>query len=411
MVLLWALRRLAPARGSPLSALHVHHGLSPQADRWAAFCGELCAGWGLALAVEHVTVARGDSLEAAARRARYAVFGRLGEVALALGHHRGDQAETVLLNLLRGAGVRGAAGMPPLRRLDGGVRLLRPLLELPRSAIVAAARAAGLAWVSDESNEDTRLARNFLRHRVLTPLAGAMPGAEAALARAAGHFREAEGLLAELAEIDLGACGGADGARVAALAALGEARARNVLRALLRRAGAPPVTGDWLAEALRQVVEARDDGAPAVCIGGWSLRRYRGVVHAVAPAAAGGTAAEPWDGAAALAWGASRLRFEPCVGAGLARARLAEGSWSVRPRGGGERMRLAAGGARRSLKNLLQEAGVPPWRRAGMPLLFHGEELAWAPGVGVALEYRCPAGEPGLAPHWEAGGDTLLTSR
>lgn len=406
VVLLDVLREAAPERQLRLSAVHVNHGLSPHADRWEAFCRDLCAGWGIPVEVARVTVRRGDSVEAAARRARHAAFERLGGLTVALGHHRSDQAETVLFNMLRGAGVRGAAGMPELRQLPGGTRLLRPLLAVPRSAILARARLRGLEWVEDESNADPSLTRNFLRLEVMPRLAARLPGCEAALAAAAARFAEAESLLDQLAAGDLSvSLDDSGGVPVAALVSLGEARARNLLRALLRRAGAPAVTAAWLAEALHQLCQARDDGGPVVAVAGWTLRRYRGVVHLVA----GGHGAPsghalPWRDEGSVAWGSGRVWFSPAQGHGLACRMIGAGDWWIRARAGGERMRLAPDRPARSLKNLLQEAGVPPWRREGMPLIYHGRMLAWVPGVGVALEYRCAAGEPGLVPHWETGG-------
>src|SRR2546428_12247393 len=149
-----------------LSAIHVHHGLSPNAGAWARFCRALCTRWGVPLAVRRVKVAKkGKGLEAAAREARYRAFRNNPCDAVAPAHNRDDQAETVLMNLLRGAGVRGASGMPPRGRLDGKM-LLRPLLEVPRAAVLAYAREQGLEWVEDESNADEALTRNFVRRRL-----------------------------------------------------------------------------------------------------------------------------------------------------------------------------------------------------------------------------------------------------
>ena len=209
VVLLHVLAVLGP-RGH-LRAVHVHHGLSANADRWADFCTGYCRDLGIDLLVERVEVDRhsGSGLEAAARAARYRVFsGSAGELLL-LGHHQGDQAETVLFNLLRGAGVAGAAGIPVERRRQQ-LRILRPLLDVSRDAIEAYARDHRLDWVDDESNCDTGLSRNFLRHRVLTVLGARFPAAERNLAQAAGHFAEADVLLGELALIDWRAA--ADGA-------------------------------------------------------------------------------------------------------------------------------------------------------------------------------------------------------
>src|SRR5258708_2882834 len=149
-----------------ISAIHVHHGLSPNADAWAAFCRRWCKQWGVPLRVSKVKVRRsGKGLEAAAREARYGAFGKLDADVIALAHHLDDQAETVLMNLLRGAGLRGAGGMRPLARFQGKI-LARPLLEIPRKELEGYARLHRLQWIEDETNADETLARNFLRRRL-----------------------------------------------------------------------------------------------------------------------------------------------------------------------------------------------------------------------------------------------------
>ena len=187
-----------------VSAVHVHHGLSPSADDWTSFCEDLCRAWLIELSVERVTVERdsADGLEAAARRARHAAYDRTAADWLLLAHHQGDRAETMLFNLLRGAGVRGAGA---LRERSG--RILRPLLGVGRPAIIAYANAHGLRWVEDDSNSDLQFSRNFLRHRVLPLIEERFPAGSARLAAAAGHFAEAADLLDELALADLAASG------------------------------------------------------------------------------------------------------------------------------------------------------------------------------------------------------------
>lgn len=271
VALLHALRGLE----CPLSALHVHHGLSANADRWESFCRDLCQAWDIPLAVERVEVERDspEGLEAAARRARHAAFGRTPGDWILLAHHRGDQAETLLFNLLRGAGVRGAAAMG-----ERNGRLLRPFLAIGRAGIVAYAEAIGLSWIEDESNDDVRFSRNWLRHRILPELARRFPGAEAGLAAAAGRFAEAQTLLDELAEADLGDAPMDFPVAVERLQDLAAPRARNLLRCLLSRRGIGIPSEERLAEALRQCLEAGPDRHPSVEFGAWRLVRRRGEV-------------------------------------------------------------------------------------------------------------------------------------
>lgn len=273
VALLHCLRAAVPR--NQVSALHVHHGLSPHADAWAAFCRDLCGAWNVPISLSYVAVERGshDGLEAAARRERHRVFDRAKGDWLVLAHHRDDQAETILFNLLRGTGLRGAAAM---REASG--RLLRPFLAIARSEIEAYATTHALTWVDDESNADTAFSRNYLRHDVLADINRRFPGASANLAAASGRFAEAQSLLDELALQDLGDPAAEFPIPLAVLISLSEPRARNVLRYLLqqKRIGIP--SDARLREALRQLVHAANDRHPAIVFGGHRLLRRGGWV-------------------------------------------------------------------------------------------------------------------------------------
>lgn len=274
VVLLHLLSRLD--LGPRLSALHVHHGLSPHAEAWTAFCMELCNRLGVTLRMERVAVDGGSGLglEAAARQARYEAFCRCGADSLLLAHHQGDQAETLLFNLVRGAGVTGAAGMPAERRL-GTLRLLRPLLDVPRAEIEAWARENGLAWIEDESNKDTGFSRNFLRHEVLPVIEGRFPGAAACLAGAAAHFAEADSLLSDLAEADWLACAEGDCLPMAALRRLPPVRLKNLLRHRLRCLGWRVPAARRIEEFVRQLLESAPDTHPALQLPDGEMRVLR----------------------------------------------------------------------------------------------------------------------------------------
>ena len=281
VVLLHVLAVLGP-RGN-LRAVHVHHGLSENADCWAAFCADYCRDLGIDLLVERVEVDRhsGLGLEAAAREARYRVFsGSAGELLL-LGHHQGDQAETLLFNLLRGAGVAGAAGIPVERRRQQ-LRILRPLLDVSRDAIETYARDHQLAWVDDESNRDTGLSRNFLRHRVLTVLGARFPAAERNLAQAAGHFAEADVLLGELALIDWRSAADGEALKLAMLRELSLPRLKNLLRYRLRQLGWRAPAAVRLDEFARQLQTAGADRHPALDLAEGTLIAGGGVLRWVA---------------------------------------------------------------------------------------------------------------------------------
>jgi tRNA(Ile)-lysidine synthase len=406
--LLHLLAGLRPGLGFSLAALHVHHGLSPRADDWAAHCENVCRGLDVPLAVERVRVERGaEGPEAAARAARYRVFSRLDADALALAHHRDDQAETVLAQLLRGAGAKGLAAMPVCRVLAGGrLRLLRPLLDVPRAWLVAWALDRGLEWAEDESNRQPHLTRNALRHEVLPLLESRFPGAGAILAAAAGRFVETAGLLDDLADLDGREAPTAAGLALDRLAALPEPRARNLLRRHLERAGAS-LHPDALRESLRQLLSAREDAQPSVAFGEVSLRRYRGRALVVPSDRGQGQDEAPaspesprlWRGEASLPLGdGGTLRFEPLVGGGV---RLDPGPVTVRRRLGGERLRVAPNRPRRCLKDLLREAAIPPWQRDRLPLVYVDDRLAWVAGIGPDAAFRAGAGERGWLISWD----------
>ncbi|HXZ50385.1 MAG TPA: tRNA lysidine(34) synthetase TilS [Burkholderiales bacterium] len=379
VVLLHLLAHLAPRHGYALRAIHVDHGLSASSGSWASFCRRLCREWSVPLEVRRVKVGkrRGIGLEAAARAARRAALGRVRADALALAHQLDDQAETVLMNLLRGTGLRGASGMP-VRGTLGGKMVVRPLLAVPRTAIVRYARAHGLQWVEDEMNDDLSLTRGYLRRQILPLLEQRYPRWREALARAARHFAEADELLHRRAP-------------ASPALALREHLAAHGLRAPTERR---------LADMLRQLsghgarTEIRHDGAV--------LRAYRGQVTLERAAPPAQFAPVRWSGERRLRLPepAGELRMRPARGAGIDRARLEAGEVRVCQRRGGERLQLDPGRPRRTLKNLFQEAGVPPWWRGRLPLIYCDGELVWAPGLGIDARYRAAPGAPGLLPEW-----------
>lgn len=406
VVLLHALACLrASGLACELSALHVHHGLSASADAWADFCAEFCRRLGVPLEISRVVVPRdsGEGLEAAARRLRHAVFAACPADWLALAHHRDDQAETVLFRLLRGAGVKGAAGMLAERPQAGGPRIIRPLLALPRSVIAGYSEAHSLAWIEDESNADLRYRRNHLRREVMPRIEQQFPGAAQALARAGGHFAEAGLLLDELAQADRRAVVGHQGyIDVARFNALSAPRARNLLRSELLAAGFRAPEARWLDEALRQLATVSAGSETCVATPDGELHVYRGELHIVRYRPVLAEGAIPWCGEEGLPWGAGRVLFSATVGEGIHRGLLAGDPVYLRCRQGGERLQPDPRRPVRTLRKLLQEAGVPPWERSHLPLLWCGERLVWVGGIGSAAAFVCPPGEQGLAVLWQA---------
>ena len=416
VVLLDVLRRLAKKIRCELVALHVNHQINPAAASWARFCRAYCKRLGVALTVVKVQVPRTASLEAAARDARYAAFAALPADFVALAHNLDDQAETVLLQLLRGAGVKGVSAMPELRIVDRGLRLegnirskgvlnpaiLRPMLDIPRSEIEAYAKSRKLKWIEDDSNADTGFDRNFLRHRLLPVIEERYPAYRKTLARAGRNFAEAAGLLDELAQNDAQYAG--NRLDIAALRRLTVPRAKNALRLFLAANGVLMPNAARLAECVRQVQEPRA-ASIAIDLGAHELRRYAGELRVVAKAASPAPGfCRTWQGEARIAMpelGAA-LVMKKCRGAGISLAKLQAAPVTVRLRQGGERLRPDGGRPRRSLKNLLQEARLPPWLRGRLPLLFCGDALVYVPGIGIDSAFSAVRGEPGVKPSWVA---------
>ena len=420
-VLLHALASDPQLRAGGLRAIHVHHGLHPDADQWARHCAQLCASLAVELVLEHVQVARdsGTGLEASARAARYAGFERRlapGE-CLVLAHHRDDQAETVLLRLLRASASGGLAAMMPSRDFAGGL-LLRPLLETPRTQLLDYARAQGLEWMEDTSNLDESMDRNFLRLRVLPLLRERWPQADAALARSAALLADDARLLREGARQRLETLRQHDATTlsVAALLQLEPAWRTRVLREWLSALRVPALPGDAFAIIDSDLLNASPDAAAQYRWAGMVLRRWRDQLHVETQRDA---LASDWScnwhgrGSLLLPTGDSLL-FENDVPAddvlpGSA-AELAEAvndsfhGFVVHARHGGERIGLPGRTHSSTLKNLLQETDVPPWQRERIPLLQSEDGELLAAGdriISGRLEQFCRKHSVRL--HWHQG--------
>ncbi|HEX9396549.1 MAG TPA: tRNA lysidine(34) synthetase TilS [Burkholderiales bacterium] len=358
------LLHLLKARGFSLQAVHVHHGLSPNADAWAGFCAKLCRRWGISFSLHRVNVRKsGKGLEAAAREARYAVFRKLPQQGVVLAHHLDDQAETVLMNLLRGAGSRGASGMAPVSDFHGKT-LLRPLLDIPRSAILAYARRHRLDWVEDESNADEALTRNFIRRRIGPLLEAKYPKWRESLARAARHFSQRE---------------------------LGK---EDLLRSFLQSNGMKAPSEAKLVEMLKQL--AASGSATRIDHDGSTLRVYREKIFLEKKNDTGVPTLQ-WKGQSRLALPGGELHFRRVRGGGFDAGKK---PLTVRARSGGERLQPDPRRPRRTLKNLFQEAGVPPWQRDQLPMLYSGTELVWVPGLGIDARFQTAPKRSGWVPEW-----------
>lgn len=406
-VLLASLVELQKSLDFNLEAMHVHHGLSPNADHWAEFCAKTCIGYGVPLEMVRVNVdkASGLGIEASARAARYQALlsGNVDYVVLA--HHQDDQAETFLLQLLRGAGLKGLSAMA---EVDLQRRLLRPLLNTSRQEIEHYAKVAQLDWIEDESNLDVDFDRNYCRHEILPIIQKRYPAANQTLARSAAHIAEASELLDDLASLDAQVGIESGCLNIEVLTALSVPRAKNLLRWWLASDGFPMPSKERLADMLTQLCQAQSDATMKITLGDAQIRRYQGMAYIEYKS---GMSAQPiamiWQGEAELIMpDGSRLLFERKQGQGLAIDRLGGHKLRIASRAGGEKFKPDLARPTRTLKYLLQEANVAPWLRERMPLIYLDDTLAVVPNVGVSCLMQAAEKEMGLVIRW--GIDTKI---
>lgn len=396
-VLLHQLAALRSQFTLQLRAVHIHHGISDFADAWVTHCQTICERWAVPLDVVHVTLHNdGSGIEAQARSARYAAFAQIiqPDEALVTAQHLDDQCETVLLALKRGSGPAGLAAMPETLPFGDNV-LLRPLLSISRETLEAYAHAHQLTWIDDDSNQDDRYDRNFLRLRVLPLLQARWPHFARSVARSAALCGEQEALLDELLADEIASLITPEGSlTIAPLHEASQGRRNALLRRWLTQRDAPPPSRAMLERVWREVALSRDDAAPRLQIGAYDVRRYQGQLWWIKRQAAPGKQSVIWQ----PPYTPLKLPLE------LGILRVAQTGYAVRAPEQDEQVsvRFHAPGnwhivgreRSRSLKKLWQELSVPPWRRDTTPLLFYGEQLIAAPGIfvtrqGQAQDHAC----------------------
>ncbi|GAB3628198.1 tRNA lysidine(34) synthetase TilS [Pandoraea terrae] len=401
MALLDALAQCAALDASIQAfAFHVHHGLAAAANDWLRCCAREAETRGVTFDARHVDVPRNarQGIEGAARAARYTALAGMAEAhgvhLLLTAHHADDQAETVLLQLLRGAGLPGVAAMPALGAMPGqgagGRMMARPWIGVSRATLQAYAEVRGLTWVDDPSNTDTRHLRNGLRHDVMPALARHVPGYRDTLGRFARHAAQAQGLLDQLAAIDWAAADLGDGRLSRTVVqALDADRVANLLRYWVARVGLPMPSEARLDEWVKQVREAAADASLTLPHGEGVLRLYRGALQWTRVFAADDAPADAtlqWRGE--LEWRLpawhGRIGFAPAAPgeSGIEESILRAHRLVARARGGGERLRLRVDGHSRSLKHWFQAMGVPVWRRQ-VPVVWLDDRLLFVPHLGL----------------------------
>lgn len=407
MVLLEALDQLRQCHPlPPLKAIHVHHGLHPEADNWTAHCRRECAARGIELHVQRVRLPAGGNIEELARDARYAVFQQYLQMDdwLLLAHHADDQLETLLFRLLRGTGVRGMAGMPISRRLGRG-SLLRPLLGWSREQLAEWAATRQLAWIDDPANADPRYARTALRHQLLPYLREHWSNLPDNLLRLAEHASEANQLLDERAQEDLQAATVALGdawldcwpnLALAALDSLSPARQKNLLRYWLRRHGVRLPDQRHL-HALQEQLASDQDSQPQLAMDNARIYRSSGRLWLLPGTGMPAGLAQPLAGCRSIALRAGNGWLQLRSGGPLG---WRAGNWRIDYRRGGEQIKLP-GRPTQSLKKLFQQAAIPAWLRPAVPLLYCDDQLVSVAGRWNAEQMLRGAGQEGFSVCWE----------
>lgn len=404
-VLLHAVAQASVGSGVLLLAAHVDHGLHPDSAQWETRCRDVVAKLGIEYRSQRVVLNRqdGSGPEATARDARYAWLGSLMQTGdwLLSAHHETDQAETLLLNLMRGSGLTGLAGMGSMRRFSKGF-LVRPLLGVPGDDIRAYAEEHELRWSEDPSNADTNLDRNYLRKEILPLLAARWPAVVARLRQSADLAAESSELLSVLADLDLAASPSSNRLDIRSLTDRSGPRLRNAIRQAVRKCGLAPPPASRLYQVEHEMIPAKDDAQPLVAWPGGEIRRFRDHLYILSPA----TTSSPLPGGTLrpgmpldLGEGNGTLMLEPCASGGIASSIAANGL-DIRYRQGGEVIRMANRSQHHKLKNLFQEKAIVPWMRERLPLLYAGEKL-----VAVAdlwIDADCFAND-GFAAKWIDG--------
>jgi tRNA(Ile)-lysidine synthase len=396
----------AQAHGAILHAFHIHHGLSPNADAWLIHCEQQCAALNVPFAARRIQLqaAKKTGTEAAARKARYAALGALcaeHEVQLLLtAHHLDDQAETVLLQLLRGSGPAGLSGMDAANTAASLLQnekliMARPLLQASRKQLESYVSQHHIRHIHDESNDDPRYARNALRHTVMPALEQHFPGFQERFARSAQHAQSATRLLSELAEQDLAATLDGDQLDISKLRTLSQDRAYNLLRHWFATRGYSMPSTAWLAEMLTQLLEAKYDAQLLVTHPDCHVRRYRDRLHLTPKLAELEGMREDqfddkpgtefiWNGESELAFPAygGVLYFEPAE-EGFDPDWLRAQKLLIEFRRGGEKLKLASNRPTRPVKYHYQALNIPAWERSRLPVVKNASQLLFAAGIGM----------------------------
>lgn len=386
-----------------LKAIHIHHGLFKEADQWAEHCQKICAELKVDLQIIKVEVKRskGISIEEAARSARFSALAKILQEndVLITAHHADDQAETCLLQFLRGAGIKGLASMPSIISFAKGF-LARPFLKISRADILNCAKKNNLSWIEDKSNHDLNFTRNFLRFKIMPEFKKRWPNVNKTISRAANNCAEANELLKDLAVQDMRKLQGSitNTLSIARLQKLSLPRQKNVLRQWIQTQGFRLPSAIKLQHIITDVINARIDAAPCVAWGKIEIRRFKDELYVLPPLM-------DFDRNKTLTWDGKKplklpenlgvLQIKKVVGEGL-KADILNKNIEIRFRQGGEQCKLLGRTGTHKLKKLFQEWNVPPWKRDRIPLLYVNNKFAAIIGYVICQEFVAQNNEDGI---------------
>ena len=402
VVLLHLLYELQKTHHFTLNATHVNHGLSKNADKWVKFCEKLCRDLSVPLDINYVKLPQKKSLgiEGEARRLRYEKLLQSKSDLIVLAHHEDDQAETFLLQLIRGAGVKGLSSMA---HFDDDRKLWRPLLNASRMDIEKYAKQQKLKWIEDESNLNIDFDRNFIRLKVLPILKNRFNHIIKVISRSSSHLSEAQNLLDDLAKIDLKkhlkSINYKHKLQVKTLNKLSLTRAKNVLRYWLEINHQLMPSKDLLDELLRQVLTAKKDAELKIELSkDYEIRRYKDQIYLVHKNKQTHKNYEiVWNGESEILLpNGTKLKFKKVKGRGISLEKIKDKNLIISNRKGGESFKPDLKRPTKKIKQMLQESDLPPWERENLSLIFVGEDLAFVPNLGIDIKFQTKPKEAGL---------------
>jgi len=407
-VLLHAIAALRERLSGQLVAVHIDHGLNPQSSRWSEHCQHKCVELDISFVSLKVDARHepGESPESAARKSRYSAFNAFmqNNDCLLTAHHQDDQAETVLLQLLRGGGPHGLSAMPELKILKKGFHI-RPLLGFDRAALLDYAKTHHLSWLEDPSNAEINFARNYLRHEVMPNLRKQWPGFSLTVSRSASLCSDAAHLIDEVAADDLSAVITTDKSVISleSFSVYSENRQRNILRYWFVLLGLSQPNMKHIKKILDDILTARGDRNPVVTWGDVEVRRYRGLMYAMEKLQSfdrGAVKEWVFEQSSDLEFAGGLLCAEKTEGQGLDYSLFQAGKVTVKCRSGGERCRAVGQVHHTELKKIFQQRAVPPWWRDRIPLIYINNELAAIAGLLVCDTFSAKSGQAGLNLSW-----------